>query len=228
MFGPVGRVEQHLGKGKEYRQVSGRHPAITALTAMDHTVTSRPDELATPSTFHGSTGVGEKRLDPVAVGGTTGWPSLHPRSRKYRFTSSMEPETTMSRAAGLPEPSSFLRRFDRQAGDHTIDDRRLERGDEFIGAHGVDMALGHGERKAVVAATSAVARAWPFKASQTIDTEGMPMDSAAMAARITARRAEPQHPMPETTTTPQNRPQIIGQSPDAAFSSLPWRLPKTP
>ena len=24
------------------------------LTAMDHTVTSRPDELATPSTFHGS------------------------------------------------------------------------------------------------------------------------------------------------------------------------------
>ena len=68
------------------------------------------------------------------------------------------------------------------------------------------MALGHRKREAVVAVTLAVERAWPSKPSQTIDTDVMPMDSAAIAACITAGVQEPQHPMPEmTASTPRVR-----------------------
>ena len=128
---------------------------------------------------------------------------------------------------GLAQVAVLLRRFDRQAGDHTIDDRRSERGDEFIGAHGVDMALGHGERKAVVAVTSG--------SGESLALEALADDRHRGDADGLGGDGGPHHGGRAGASTPHAgndrihaaRPQIIGQSPGAAFSSLPWRLPKT-
>ena len=49
----VTRIEEHVGQRQQDREVLGP-AAMTAFTATDQTVTSRPLDGATPSTFQGS------------------------------------------------------------------------------------------------------------------------------------------------------------------------------
>ena len=73
----------------------------------------------------------------------------------------------------------------------------------------------------------AVAVACPSKPAQTIETDGMPADSAAIAARITAGVQLPQHPMPDTTASTPRFRRSSGSRPTRSFSSAPWRLPNS-
>ena len=62
---------------------SGRQPAITPLTATDHTVASRLAGSSVPNTSSGSRGVwAMKRSTRSSVGGITGSPSVQRRSSK--------------------------------------------------------------------------------------------------------------------------------------------------
>ena len=69
---------------------SGRHPAITALAATFSTVATPPSGSISPSEAWRSTGLcpSISSMRP-SVGGTMGSPSVQPRSRYSRFTSSV-------------------------------------------------------------------------------------------------------------------------------------------
>jgi hypothetical protein len=80
---------------------SGRHPAMTPLTATDHTVAWRSSMGSTPITSSGDRAVWARKASTrLIVGGTKGRPSLHWRSWKWSRTSSRVPATTMSLAWG--------------------------------------------------------------------------------------------------------------------------------
>ena len=201
-----------LGKCKEYRQVFGSTPRHHGVDGDGPHCLSRPDDLAAPSTFNGSHRSRRETPRFARVSAAHGVTVAPPTIEKVPAPSSMEPETTMSRAAGSPESSSCPPQI--RPSSRRSHDRRPSLGTRrrFIGAHGVDMAFGHGERKAV--GDLGQWRAWPSKPSQTIDTEGMPMDSAAMAAA--SRRACRSLNTPcRKRPHPRRASQIIGQSPDA-------------
>ena len=80
---------------------SGRQPAITALTAIDQIVTSRPDGRARPSTRHGSWPPGATNASTRSgVGGMMASPSDQPRSANRWWISSIVPRATTSSAVG--------------------------------------------------------------------------------------------------------------------------------
>ena len=218
VFGPVGRVEQHLGKGKEYRQVFGstpRHHGVDGDGPHGHVATGRAGNTEYLPRI--VTGVGEKRLDPVACRRHDGVAVAPPTIEKVPVHVVNGAGDDDVQGGGLARVAVLLRRFDRQAGDHTIDDRRSERGDEFIGAHGVDMALGHGERKAVVAVTSG--------SGESLALEALADDRHRGDADGLGGDGGPHHGGRAGASTPHAGndriyaacPQIIGQSPDACL-----------
>ena len=219
VFGSVGRVEQYLGKCKEYGQVFGstpRHHGVDGDGPHGHVAPGRAGN--TEQLPRIVTGVGEERLDPLACR-RHDWVTVAPPTIEkvpvHVVDGAGDHDVEGGRLArDVVVP---LRRFDRQAGDHTIDDRRSERGDEFISAHGVDMALGYRKRKAVVAVTPG--------SGESLALEALADDRHRRDADGLSGDRGPHHGGRAGASTPHAGndrihaacPQIIGQSPDACL-----------
>ena len=99
---------------------SGRHPAITAFTAIFSTVSSTRSGGATATTSSGARVVPSNICNTRSrVGGTTGSPSVHPRSNIASNGSSACANST-SRAAS-PSPAKRVRNVSMRFGSTLIE-----------------------------------------------------------------------------------------------------------